>query len=432
LLKDLQQVTDLKVAYITLDKDIEAHHINSTLDGFDQEKQEAKTPNKILAVISKEQEFLSGLHNNIKYPEHISEEMSDAIEAAYNQKEDNSLKDLKDIANQALDAGVITQEALVANLQQVADLKTGSKKIGIVIENNNITKAINNFDIAIAKASSLNSLVDNLDKKQVYLTSIYGKLKYPEHIDQVVADLLKNTQESKKTNNINKFKELSKSLMNVEHKTENDILNNLKGINNLNTACEKMGGKVEEHLIRENIYVFNSQINSADTAIKTSNILIRKQSYLAGMDKKLEYPNELDSNLAKDIMSAKLDTQENSADKLTKLTSFVVSEKLSSFDDEEVANCLKKSASILNGLTTVMANYHDAYMKDIVYDLKTIEKKGELNIKGKIYDCPITYLTENIARSNQEYAPQEELNKLLDKTTEMQNQKESSRADFER
>ena len=117
LLKDLQQVTDLKVAYITLDKDIEAHHINSTLDGFDQEKQEAKTPNKILAVISKEQEFLSGLHNNIKYPEHISEEMSDAIEAAYNQKEDNSLKDLKDIANQALDAGVITQEALVANLQ---------------------------------------------------------------------------------------------------------------------------------------------------------------------------------------------------------------------------------------------------------------------------------------------------------------------------
>jgi hypothetical protein len=46
LLKDLQQVTDLKAAHISLDKDIEAHHITSTLDGFEQEKQEAKTPKK--------------------------------------------------------------------------------------------------------------------------------------------------------------------------------------------------------------------------------------------------------------------------------------------------------------------------------------------------------------------------------------------------
>ena len=123
MLKDLQQVTDLKAAYITLDKDIEAHHINSTLDGFDQEKQEAKTPNEILAVIGKEQEFLSGLHNNIKYPEHISEEMSDAIETAYNQKADNSLKDLKDIANHALNTGAKTEIDLLKDLQQVTDLK---------------------------------------------------------------------------------------------------------------------------------------------------------------------------------------------------------------------------------------------------------------------------------------------------------------------
>ena len=130
----------------SLDKNIEAHHINSTLDDFDQDKQEAKTPNEILSIIGKEQEFLSGLHNNIKYPEYHAD-IPDKCEIAYNQKEDNSLKDLKDIANQALNTGAKTEINLLKDLRQVTNLKAGSKTIGIDIENHEVSKTIDSFEI---------------------------------------------------------------------------------------------------------------------------------------------------------------------------------------------------------------------------------------------------------------------------------------------
>ena len=63
----------------------------------------------------------------------------------------------------------------------------------------------------------------------------------------------------------------------IENKTENDILNELKGINNFNAACEKIGGKVEENLVRKNIYVLDKNLNNSKTAIEAANILTHKQ-----------------------------------------------------------------------------------------------------------------------------------------------------------
>ena len=65
-------------------------------------------------------------------------------------------------------------------------------------------------------------------------------------------------------------------------------------------------------------------------------------------------------------------------------------------------------------------------------DLSTIEQKGEIKVRGKSYSSSTEYLTENIRRSHQEYAPQQELQDMLKQTAEQQNQKEGNRGDFER
>lgn len=432
LLKDLQQVTDLEETHTKLDKDIEVHHINSTLDNSASQKHEAKSLEEILSIITKEQDFLSGLHVNIKYPEEHNQALLDKCEFAHKQTGEKVLHDLKDIANQSLVSGAKSEKELVSDLQQITDLKAVSKKIDIAIKTNDINEAIKRFDTETVKAKSLDLLMENLEKKQVYLSNIYTKLKDPENMDQAIVDILKKNQQSHAINNIEKLKSLSRRLMSFEHKTENDVFNDLKGTNDLKSACEKIGGKVEGNLIKKNIYVFNNKINNSKTGIEAANILTQRQSYLANIDKQLDYQNELEPKLIANIADAKLDIQENSAAKLFKLTSFVVSEKLYSFDDRKIHNCLKESASISDGLTNIRANYHKAYMKDIVDDLNTIEKKGELHKKGKVYDCSIKYLTENISHSHEEYAPQKDLKELLEKTMEIQNQKEKNGYDFER
>ena len=99
LLKDLQQVTDLKASHTKLDKDIENHKISSTLNKFKDAKQSARTVDSMLGIISKEQKFLSKLHGNIKYPEDQSKTLIDKCALAHKQIKDNSFDDLNKALN---------------------------------------------------------------------------------------------------------------------------------------------------------------------------------------------------------------------------------------------------------------------------------------------------------------------------------------------
>ena len=67
LIADLRNVSDLKDAYATVDKGNEAHHIRSMIGGFEKEKCEAKTFSQLVDVLKKQQEYLSGLKDNLKY-----------------------------------------------------------------------------------------------------------------------------------------------------------------------------------------------------------------------------------------------------------------------------------------------------------------------------------------------------------------------------
>ena len=95
LVSDLQEVTDLKQPHTKLEKDIEVHHVNSTLDDFKQEQQKAKTPNETMNVLIKQQEFLVGLHDNLKYSEVHSGEVHQSITEAKDNKENGVTQDLQ-------------------------------------------------------------------------------------------------------------------------------------------------------------------------------------------------------------------------------------------------------------------------------------------------------------------------------------------------
>jgi len=122
LIKELQQTTDLKEMHKKLDQDIEVHHINSTLEAIEKEKQEAKTPDHVINTLKKEQEFLAQLHGNLKYPERDLN-ITTRAKVAYGLKQDGWHDKLESMAKTTLSTGTKTEESLVKELQQTTNFR---------------------------------------------------------------------------------------------------------------------------------------------------------------------------------------------------------------------------------------------------------------------------------------------------------------------
>ena len=90
----LKSSDDLKTTYITLDQSCEDHHLKTNLIMFTKNKEQAKTPPDLLSVIAKEQEFLSGLHNCLKYPDQQPIDLVNSIQLAHQGQKDNIISSL--------------------------------------------------------------------------------------------------------------------------------------------------------------------------------------------------------------------------------------------------------------------------------------------------------------------------------------------------
>ncbi len=77
---------------------LEAEYINSTLAQIGKEKQEAKTPEKAIGLLKKQQEFLAGLHGNLKYPEYYSKSFLVSIKHAEKNQRENAISQLHKLA----------------------------------------------------------------------------------------------------------------------------------------------------------------------------------------------------------------------------------------------------------------------------------------------------------------------------------------------
>ena len=79
IVDELKDTKDIEKSCQKFEVAIEAQHINKYLLKLDNQKQESKTPAKVVDFIKQEQEFLAGLHGNIKHPEYHSDNLINSI-----------------------------------------------------------------------------------------------------------------------------------------------------------------------------------------------------------------------------------------------------------------------------------------------------------------------------------------------------------------
>ena len=148
LRQELQKTTDLKETYVSLDQAFELHHIRSNLNSFREEKAEAKTPNEIIGIIAKEQEYLSNLSDNLKYPAAISSTLLNSVKNAQERK-DTIVQELHQLTTHILKNQVMQEQDLVKSLQSDKDIHATSTELTKICKNHHNSIVIKNVNSII-------------------------------------------------------------------------------------------------------------------------------------------------------------------------------------------------------------------------------------------------------------------------------------------
>lgn len=85
----MQTTENSKNTYRKLAGEFEVFHISSTLNSLDKEKQESPNPQKTIEILGKQDSFLAGFNNNLKYPDIHNEGLLKSIQNAYKNERDN-------------------------------------------------------------------------------------------------------------------------------------------------------------------------------------------------------------------------------------------------------------------------------------------------------------------------------------------------------
>jgi hypothetical protein len=227
LVKELQQTTDLKEMHKKLDQDIEAHHVNSTLEAIEKEKQEAKTSDHVINALKKEQEFLAQLRGNLKYPERDLN-ITTRAKVAYELKQDGWHDKLESIAKTAISTGAKIEEPLIKELQQTTDLKEMHKKLDQDIEAHHINSTLASIEKEKRVVKTPDHAIDLLKKEQKFLGWLHGNLKYPEYHNQSLLLSIQYAMKNEQNNVIGQLHRLSSFVQSKNFKTTEEMTKILK------------------------------------------------------------------------------------------------------------------------------------------------------------------------------------------------------------
>ena len=193
IIRTLKSSINIKDIYTVLDKKLENHYIRMNLESFETAKIEANSPQEIIAIIAKEQDFLSGLHDNIKYPDE-QKDMREAIELAYTQKSDQIVKKLNESVERVLTSGIKTSDEIVSELKNSGDLKSTYINLEKALEVRHIQTNLSNFAQEKLEANSPQEIISVLSKEQSFLAELKGSLQYRD-IHATVKELTKSAVE---------------------------------------------------------------------------------------------------------------------------------------------------------------------------------------------------------------------------------------------
>jgi len=234
LLKELQQTTDLKTSYTSLDQAIELHQISSKIVTLNQKRQQATTPEEALAAIGQKVEYLANLHGNLKYPEQ-NMELTNACALAKSQHEEGLPAKLNELAKHSLATGAKTEASLLQKLQEIHQVKDTMliyTKLDQDIEIHQINTTMAKLSQGKAEAKTPEAAIGCLAKEQEFLAGLHGNLKYPHQHDNTLLSIIKIAHANQQENAMENLIKMTNFFEKVGFAKNASVLTTLKNTTN--------------------------------------------------------------------------------------------------------------------------------------------------------------------------------------------------------
>ena len=129
IVEELKNTENLKATYVNLDRELENHRVQTNLNNFTRQKEQAKTVLEILQITAGKQKFLSSLHNTIKYPELQSQTLRDSISNAHKGQQDNIMQELHNVSVHITKHKITPEQDLFGQLKNSEDIHTTVKEL---------------------------------------------------------------------------------------------------------------------------------------------------------------------------------------------------------------------------------------------------------------------------------------------------------------
>ena len=258
VLQELRKTTDLRSAYINLDKASEENEIQTNLNNFAAGKLEAKLPEELIIVFTEEQKYLAELNDTIKYPDQHSQSLLDRVAEARAGQQDNIISFLRKAVDDSIETGVKDRSTIIEELKNTEDLKSAYINLDRGLESHRIQVNLNNFSNQKEQAKTLPDMLQIMTKEQEFLASLHNTIKYKDEHPQALLDSISQAHKGQQDNIMQELHNVTAHI--VQHKVmpEQDLLQQLKNSEDTHAAIKELTKPAVEHhgsLVNKNLNI---------------------------------------------------------------------------------------------------------------------------------------------------------------------------------
>ena len=422
IISELKNTTDLKSTYINLDKELEAHHIQTNLSNFSQEKLESKLPEEIMSILSKEQSFLAELKGNLKYKYSHERTLLESIDKACVVKDGDVIPLLQKTVDTAIEIGFKDSGIIVEELQNTPDLKTVYVNLDKELEIHRIKTNLNNFAVAKLDTKLPEELITIFTEEQRYLAELNDTIKYPDQHSKTLLDRVAEARAGQQDNIISVLRKTVDDSIETGFKDRSTIVEELKNTEDLKTTYVNLDRGLENHCIQLNLNNLSRQKEQAKTLPDILQITAGKQEFLSSLHNTIKYPDLQSQTLLDSISQAHKGQQHNIIQELHNVTVHIMEHKIMS--EQNLLGQLKNSEdthATIKELTKSAVEHHGNLVNK---NLNILINHKHLEVGGKTFDCPMKYLHHEIENPAHAYADIAAFKKSIPRLQEIMNKLE--------
>jgi Ti-type conjugative transfer relaxase TraA len=401
-IKLLTSTLNIQHLYTTIDQVCESRNIESNLNVYRETKNTATTSEGILEAVAKEQEYLSSLYCNVKYPEE-KQHLLPAIMLAHYWQKKNIINGLSKAVEYLLEHKLKTDEEIVSILQQTTNLDTTYSTLDKLCKSHHTETNLELFRDEKEQAKSLEELFNTIQKEHSFLKDLNKNNKYARS-DENLLSLMAKARSAQQDNIISKLQELTKDVMAVGIKDEVSLCDKLKKSADLTSTYTNLDKAFEYHNIESNLSKFREEKGQAQTSEVVIKVIAKEQEFLSNLHDNLKYPESYSDKSLEAIKQARIGKDTIMQD-LQQVTSHILSHQVMSQEDLLKSLQDDKDAHFLTTELTKICQDH--YSSVVHNNIKQIINHGHdepLKIGKHKFDCPIKYLEHEINNPTHAYA----------------------------